>query len=67
MFLSCGLDDRREMNELMTLLVVHKVCQTLSPCVLKFNEDFYKLQIVLELGIDDFDVLFILLKKIPEV
>ena len=35
MLLSCCLDDAWKMDQLLAFLVVHKVCEALSPCVLE--------------------------------
>lgn len=51
------------MNKLVTLFAIHEVRQTLRPRVLKFNQDFYQLYVVLKLWVHHLDVLLILLQQ----
>ena len=55
------------MNELMALLVVHEVRQTLSPRVLEFNQNLNKFDIVFELWIDHFYILLVFFEKGSEI
>ena len=67
MFLSSRLYYRREMNQLMTFLVVHEVSQTLRPCILKFDQYLDELHIILKLRVDHFDILFVFFKEVSEI
>ena len=51
----------------MAFLVVHEVGQALCPGVLKLHEDLDQLDVVLELGIDDLNILLVLLEQVPKV
>lgn len=55
------------MDQLVTLLVIHKVRQALRPRILKLHQNLNQLNIVFQLWINHFDILFILLKKVAEV
>ena len=67
MFLSGGFDHRTEVDQLMAFLMVHEVGETLRPGVLEFYEDFYELDVVLELRVYHLDVLLVLFQELPEV
>ena len=51
----------------MTLLVIHEISQTLGPVILELHQDFNQLNIVFQLRINYFDILFILLMEVSEV
>lgn len=55
------------MNQLMALLVVHEVRETLCPRVLEFYEDLDELVVVLQLRVDHFNILFVFLQQVAEV
>lgn len=67
MLFSSGLDKGGEMDQLVALFVIHKVSQALRPCILKLHQNLNQLDIVFQLWINYFDILFILLKKVAEV
>ena len=55
------------MDQLMALLVIHEISQTLGPSILELHQNFNQLNIVFQLWINYFDILFILLKEVAEV
>lgn len=67
MFFTCGLNNRWKVDQLMAFLTVHEICQTLSPSILEFNQDLNKFYIIFKLRIHYLNILFVLLKKRPEV
>lgn len=55
------------MDQLMALFVIHKVSQTLRPSILELHQDLNQLDIVFQLWINDFNILFILLEEVSKV
>jgi hypothetical protein len=55
------------MDQLMALLVIHEISQTLGPSIFELHQNLNQLNIVFQLWINYFDILFILLKEVAEV
>lgn len=66
-FLADGLDYLGKVQQLVKLLRVEEVGQALAPAVFELNQDLHKLNVVLELWVDHFDVLLILAQEVFEV
>jgi hypothetical protein len=67
MLFSSGLDKRGEMDQLMALFMIHEISQTLRPSILELHQNLNQLDIIFQLWINYFDILFILLKEVAEV
>lgn len=51
----------------MALFMIHKISQTLCPSILELHQNLNQLDIIFQLWINHFDILFILLKEVAEV
>lgn len=55
------------MEQLIALLAVKEVSQTLTPTILELNEDLNQFDVVLQLRVHDFDVLVVLAQQVFKV
>ena len=62
MLFARGFNDRRKMNELVTLFTIHEVGESLRPCVLELHEDLYQFNIVLKLWVNHLNILLVFFK-----
>jgi hypothetical protein len=51
----------------MALFMIHEISQTLRPSILELYQNLNQLNIIFQLWINNFDILFILLKEVAKV
>jgi len=51
----------------MALFMIHEISQTLCPSILELHQNLNQLYIIFQLWINNFDILFILLKEVAKV
>ena len=67
MLFARGLNYLAEMEQLVECLTVQEVCQPLTPAILELHQDLYQFHIVLQLGVNHFNILVVLAQERFEV